>query len=124
MLSEGEYYWIKPREDSMLGSEWMIGRVTTREGSKGGVWFFVAGNEVEEPWGDFELGPKVIQHNELIVPARLLMEARESLRDQFAMAAITGLYASESATMDFGPSEVAADTYRIADAMMKAREGK
>lgn len=48
-------------------------------------------------------------------------EEREKLRDQFAMAALQGLVASLGAhdVTDF--HELAADAYKLADAMMKER---
>lgn len=39
------------------------------------------------------------------------------LRDEFAMAAVTGLMASGNAT----PDDIAKSAYKVADAMMKAR---
>lgn len=55
---------------------------------------------------------------------RELAAARETLRDQFAMAALTGYLASFE-PMD-EPSEyassIAIDCYRLADAMMEARK--
>lgn len=43
-----------------------------------------------------------------------------TLRDQFAIAAMTGMYVSGN-TPDCTVSEVAHDAYRMADAMMAAR---
>lgn len=47
-----------------------------------------------------------------------------SLRDQFAMSALTGLLAVEtnSKAFDGDSSELAKCAYRLADAMLKARE--
>lgn len=52
--------------------------------------------------------------------ARACAAAQETLRDRFAMAALPGLLMS--GRYDF--SGVAEDSYRYADAMMKAREEK
>lgn len=57
-MKRGEFYWVKPKPNSVLGSEWMIGRVETRYGSDK-IWFFVCGNEVEERSEDFEIGQKI-----------------------------------------------------------------
>jgi hypothetical protein len=46
----------------------------------------------------------------------------ETLRDQFAMAALTGLL--NSGGMSGDPLEDAAEAYKYADAMLKAREAK
>ena len=57
--------------------------------------------------------------------ARLLREqqaeaqARDELRDRFAMAALTGLLADH--TMDIAVTEFADLSYEYADAMLKAR---
>lgn len=53
-----------------------------------------------------------------------LATARKTLRDQFAMAALTGYLASFEPMEE--PTEysssIAMDAYRLADAMMEARE--
>lgn len=58
-------------------------------------------------------------------------EARETLRDRFAMAALTGIVGAE--TLDGrlrneaearDPTSLAEDAYCIADAMMAARDGE
>lgn len=46
-----------------------------------------------------------------------------TLRDQFAMHVISGLYASETPDFKIQSHEVSAEVaYKVADAMMKARE--
>lgn len=48
---------------------------------------------------------------------------KNQLRDQFAMAALTGIWASESPEYEIGDLErIAAKAYAQADAMLKARE--
>jgi hypothetical protein len=55
---------------------------------------------------------------------RELAAARETLRDRFAMAALTGYLASwapHEEPCEFS-SSIAEDCYRLADAMMEARK--
>jgi hypothetical protein len=51
---------------------------------------------------------------------RDLLDARQKLRDKFAIAAITGTLPGSALNVD----EYAALAYRMADAMMRAREPK
>ena len=46
----------------------------------------------------------------------------KDLRDEFAMAALTGMYAAGYGTADCTVSEIAHDAYRLSDAMMEARD--
>lgn len=64
-----------------------------------------------------------------LTPGKIqVMEPHASLRDQFAMAALTGWLAAGEAGIwnhtDDVLREVAQEPYRMADAMMKAREAK
>lgn len=54
--------------------------------------------------------------------ARERDEARETLRDRFAMAAMTGVIAPTQGT--WNANRVAQSCYQIADAMMVAREAE
>jgi len=47
---------------------------------------------------------------------------RETLRDRFAMAALTGLLSSQNFQPAAGLEALSQDTYRIADAMLEARK--
>ena len=47
---------------------------------------------------------------------------KASLRDQFAMAALTGLVVANYGRKDIDPMDVASWAYGIADAMMEARK--
>lgn len=50
-------------------------------------------------------------------------ESDKSLRDQFAMAALTGLLASETESRSFGsPKDISKVAFSIADECMKRRE--
>lgn len=50
---------------------------------------------------------------------------KPTLRDQFAIAALTGYLASaEWATIDYEWKEISEQAYKAADAMLKAREVK
>ncbi len=85
---------IDPADSDLL---WLIGSTAT--------WAI-------EQW---EIGPKVIGHDELIVPARPAVEAQENLRDRFAMAALGALDGSMS------PEDTADAAWEYADAMLAAR---
>jgi len=50
-----------------------------------------------------------------------LLEKRIVLRDQFAMAALTGLIPTIKA-IGWNPREMAQEAYRFADAMLEARK--
>lgn len=50
----------------------------------------------------------------------LLIETTPKLRDRFAMAALDGVMRCSV----FDPDEIASNAYLVADAMLKAREGK
>jgi hypothetical protein len=47
---------------------------------------------------------------------------KASIRDQFAMAALTGLVVANYGKKDIDPMDVASWAYGIADAMMEARK--
>jgi hypothetical protein len=57
---------------------------------------------------------------------KLKLEVEQSktltIRDQFAMAALTGLVAANYGRKDVDPLDVASWAYGIADAMMEARK--
>ena len=79
---------------------------------------------------EWEIGPKVIDHTELIVPSHLYRESLESLRDQFAMAALTGIINSYVSGMVLSreseelasSAEISRQSYQLADAMLEARK--
>lgn len=56
--------------------------------------------------------------------AEAAMARHQALRDQFAMAALTGLLASPNTPRDVDMLEGAASAYMIAEAMLAAREAK
>lgn len=62
--------------------------------------------------------------NQAVYEIRDLIKEAPALRDQFAMAALTGMLAEDYSTTDLNPSEIASDAYGYADAMLKAREVK
>ena len=80
----------------------LAGEVRPGANRQGGVRFVMAGNLQEIYMEDFEV----------------------ALRDQFAMAAITGILAGKWGQMpQYKPEEAFADfAYKMADAMMKRRE--
>ena len=56
---------------------------------------------------------------------RELAEARRTFRDEFAMACMTGMLASEGEDFQYGsPEAAAAEAYKHADAMLAERSKK
>jgi hypothetical protein len=51
-----------------------------------------------------------------------VMITQKTLRDEFAMAALTGLVVANYGKKDIDPMDVASWAYGIADAMMEARK--
>jgi hypothetical protein len=52
----------------------------------------------------------------------VVMVTEKNLRDEFAMAALTGLVVANYGKKDIDPMDVASWAYGIADAMMEARK--
>ena len=50
--------------------------------------------------------------------------AQKTLRDEFAMAALAGISGVSMSEFGFNADQVAREVYRIADAMLRAREGE
>ena len=61
-------------------------------------------------------------HNQLPIYQLQAMGPIATLRDQFAMAALTGLVVANYGRKDIDPMDVASWAYGIADAMMEARK--
>lgn len=119
----GEYYWIK----DVRGGKWEPARYRA-------AYMAGDGHEVPERWvgtnGDAdvaEVGHKVIGPDKPICELRFAVQAREELRDRFAMAALPAILSDssiqkskEDRLMVLFPV-VAESAYEVADAMMETR---
>ena len=57
-----------------------------------------------------------------VLRLQIELQSKPDLRDQFAMAALTGLVVANYGKKDIDPMDVASWAYGIADAMMEARK--
>ena len=60
--------------------------------------------------------------NEILIQMQIEAQDGPSLRDQFAMAALAGMFANPEIDFDYGPG--AESAYKQADAMLRARAAK
>lgn len=104
------FYWIRSKRYPDSG--WSIGCLD-------GVGFMNIIGEKDCPISEYEIGAKVIGHDEL---------APMELRDRFAMAALSLVFSKnmqgyEEGDMDIHEARdgVADDAYSLADAMLAAR---
>jgi hypothetical protein len=58
----------------------------------------------------------------VVLRLQIDLNGKPDLRDQFAMAALTGLVVANYGRKDIDPMDVASWAYGIADAMMEARK--
>lgn len=80
----------------------------------------------DERWREFQkqyqqdmMQQRAVERAEAI--ERATKQARAELRDRFAMAALTGLLAYDTAAMNDNIEGFAKHAYQFADAMLKAR---
>lgn len=118
-MQSGEYFWIKAKteEGKRFGEEWQPGQVH-EDGEVD-----VCGADVCGQRDDFEIGPKVIGPDELVVSSLLYREALEGLRDRFAMAALAAHVGDFQIVYATTMTDALAEKcYSIADAMMEVRK--
>ncbi len=70
---------------------------------------------------DFEIGPPIISTDQLIERSRQWVEAQETLRDRFAMAALAGIGGLVAGIPNSAGVSHSFLCYQIADAMMAER---
>jgi len=73
---------------------------------------------MSELWADMVYAPTMPSEEDI------KRAGEKMLRDQFAIAALTGLVTANYAKEDVDPDDVASWAYGIADAMLRWREAK
>ena len=72
---------------------------------------------------DNNVNQQILDALTILTTPKMVVEDPNKLRDQFAMAALTGILAG-SPNSEIGPEDYAHDAYMFADAMIEARGKK